>query len=492
MDRELSSFKGKKLNTELSRNIELFVNIFSNNAVFRKREIISGENKYCVIFFDGMVSSDILNESVIKPLVLNGDVGHKNTADILSQSVLFADEINKVQDMGEMLSSVLYGDTIILIDKSSDALVVNTKGWRKRGITEPNDERVLQGPREGFDEALMANLSMLRRRLPTPDLAVESLKCGRKTETKMFLCYIESVVDKKTVETIKKRISKIDIDGILDSNYINELINENKLSMFKTIGTTEKPDIVAAKLLEGRVALMVDGTPSVITMPYIFVENFQSDDDYYLNFWYASCGRILRYICFFIAIFAPAAYVAVTVYNPQLIPTSFLLSVASSRGGIPFSTFLECIVLSLIFEILKETGIRMQQGIGQALSIVGGLVVGQSAVDAKIVSAPLLIVVAFSGIAGLMLPKLKTAVFYYKFFLIAAATLFGLFGLFIGTTVMFIHIYSLKSFGCDYTTPAETLSKNSMKDTLVRSPWRRMFTRPQKISQNYIRFRMKK
>jgi len=492
MNKELNNFKGKGISGDLKTDIKTFNAIFSNDAVFRLREIKSGDFNGCVFFMDGMINTLILNESIIKPLILAEGTISENIAEDISERVLFANEIKITSDLGDMLSGLLYGDTVLLIDKCKAALVINTKGWRARGVTEPNDERVLQGPREGFDEALMLNLAMLRRKLPTPDLAVEFLSVGRKTDTKIFICYIDSLVNKNTVDIVKKRIKKIDIDGILDSNYINELINDNKNSWFKTVGSTERPDIVAARLLEGRIAVMVDGTPVVLTIPYLFVENFQSDDDYYLNFWFAAIGRILRYICFALAVFAPAIYIALTIYNPQLVPTSFLLSVSMSRGGIPFSTFVECIMLGITFEILKETGIRMAQGVGHALSIVGGLVVGQAAVEAKIISAPLLIVVALSGIAGLMLPRLSTAIFYYKFILILTTTFFGMFGFFVGATVMFIKIYSLKSFGIDYTAPSTIFSTNSLKDTLIRAPWNFMSFRPSAISENLRRFRMKK
>ncbi|MBO5726714.1 MAG: spore germination protein, partial [Clostridia bacterium] len=317
MNRELNSFKEKNISGALQSDIKLFTEIFKKDAVFRKREISSNLTNACILFMDGMVNTEVINESIVKPLILAKNSEKTNDiANYIKNSIIFANEIKLTSNIAEMLSGILYGDTVLLVDKSKTALIINTKGWRTRGISEPNDERVLQGPREGFDEALMLNLAMLRRKLPTPDLCVEYLSVGRKTDTKIFICYIDSVVKKRTVEIIKKRIKKIDIDGVLDSNYINELINDNKNSWFKTIGSTERPDVVAARLLEGRVALMVDGTPVVLTIPYLFVENFQSDDDYYLNFWFAAIGRILRYICFFIAVFAPALYVAITIYNP--------------------------------------------------------------------------------------------------------------------------------------------------------------------------------
>lgn len=496
MNKELQNFKGKLLSGDLGVNKALFKKIFEKDAVFRIREVISENStpfECCVMFMDGMINTAIVNESIIRPLIITNVTNTQNTLiDFLKRQVLFANEIKESSDIAELISGLLYGDTVLLASNSRTGLIINTKGWRTRGISEPNDERVLQGPREGFDEALMLNLAMLRRKLPTPDLCVEFLKCGRKTDTKIFICYLDSLVNHKTVETVKKRISKIDIDGILDSNYINELTTKNRFSLFKTVGSTERPDVVAARLLEGRLAVMVDGTPVVLTIPYLFVENFQSDEDYYLNFWFASLGRVIRYICYYLSICLPGLYVAVSVYNPQLLPASFLVSLATARGGIPFSSFAECFALILIFEILKETGVRMQQSLGHALSIVGGLVVGQAAVEAKLVSAPLLIIVALSGISGLMIPRLKTSVFYVKIALLLFSASLGLFGFFIGLTLTQIHLYSLNSFGCDYVETTKQLSENSLKDTIIRVPWTSMITRPLSLTKNIVRQKKRK
>ena len=335
----------------------------------------------------------------------------------------------------------------------------------------------------------MLNAALLRRKLPTPDLCIELITKGRKTDTKMFLCYLGSIADKSMIKEIKRRIAKIDIDGILDSNYINEQIKSHKASLFKTCGATERPDVVAAKLLEGRAALIVDGTPVVLTMPYIFSESFQSDDDYYLNFWFAAIGRILRYISFFLSISVPAVYTALVVYHPYLLPTALATSISTARSGIPFPTYIECFLLIFVFEVLRETGIRMQQSMGHALSIVGGLVVGQAAVEAGIVSAPMLIAVALSGICGLMVPRLKGIVFYARIGLALLSTLFGLFGYFFGAILLLIRIFSLDSFGVPYTLSLSEFNGQSLKDTLFRAPWWKMVKRPPISHKNKIRQR---
>ncbi len=486
MRRELRCFDDKLLSGNIKADTALFKEIFIRDAAFRMRPLITKNSTECLLMFmDGMINTETLNQAVIRPLV---EHSADNLEDIKTK-VLYANELSASPNIRKLISALLYGDSILLIDGSAEALIINTKGWRTRGISEPTDERVLKGPREGFDEAIMLNLAMLRRKLPTPDLCVEYMTIGRKTDTKIFICYLESLVLPKTVRRLKRELNKIDIDGILDSNYIGELINNGRFSLFKTIGSTERPDVAAAKLLEGRVALLIDGTPVVLTLPYLFAENFQSDDDYYLNYLVAGLGRALRYICFYLGICMPALYLALTIFHPDLIPAHFLLSVSESRRAVPFSSFGESCVLIIIFEILKETGIRMQQSVGHALSIVGGLVIGQAAVEAGIVSAPLLIVTAFSGIASLMVPRLKAAVFYAKLLILALSAALGLFGFFAGITLIHLHLYSLRSFSADYVGSGLNFSIDSLKDSIIRVPWSRMITRPRALTKNVIRMK---
>lgn len=303
-------------------------------------------------------------------------------------------------------------------------------------------------------------------------------RIGRRSDTIVFICYLDSLADEGTVSELKRRLSKIDIDGILDTNYIAEFIRDRPHSIFKTSGTTERPDTVAARLLEGRIAVIADGTPVVLTLPYLFSENFQSDEDYYLNYTVASVGRLLRYICFFLSVSIPAAFVAAVTYHKELLPTSLAITVTQLRGGVPFPAFVECILLIFVFEILKETGVRMPQSLGHALSIVGGLVVGQAAVEARIISAPMLIIVALSGISGLMIPRLKSAVFYCRIIFVCLAALFGLYGYIAGFTLMVIHILGLSSLGVSSTVSLDVADRRTLKDTLWRTSWRNMRTRP--------------
>ncbi len=489
MSGSVNDYYNRSLSGSLNADVKLFKEIFKSDAVLRIRQVEIGDTRVAVslLYMDGMVNSAMLGETVVRPLVANRlPEGFVPDSVYLAKNILFANEVTVQEKIPDMLRAILYGDTLLLCEGSVTALTINTKGWRTRGISEPDDERILQGPREGFDEAAMFNLAMIRRRLLTPDLCIEMMRIGARSDTAVFICYLGSLADEGLVRELKKRLNKINIDGILDSNYIAENIRDHKWSMLKTTGSTERPDIVAARLLEGRIALVVDGTPVVLTLPYLFSENFQSDEDYYVNYYVASIGRMLRWFCFFATVSVPAAFVALSTYHLELLPTHFVVSIATLRSGVPTATVTECIVLLIVFEILKEAGMRMPQSLGHALSIVGGLVVGQAAVEAKIISAPILIAVAFSGIAGLMVPRLKGVVFYLRFALVLAAATFGIYGYMAVSAVFVIRVFSIKSFGADYTSALSKPDFQHLKDSFFRAPWSYMRLRPP-FNRNMVR-----
>lgn len=482
-------YKNYSLSGNLGKDIALFKNIFKRDAVFRIREVLIGASaaKCCLFYMDGMVNSSQLGETVVEALIeCRLYENSVPSAEDIAQNILFANEVTETEKIPDMLRAILYGDTVLIVQKSRSALCINTKGWRTRGITEPDSERVLQGPREGFDEAAMLNLAMIRRKLLTPDLCIEMTRIGRRSDTPVFICYLGGLAEQKTVDTLKSRLKKIDIDGILDSNYIAENIKDNKYGILKTIGTTERPDVVAARLLEGRIAVVTDGTPSVLTLPYLFSENFQSDEDYYVNFTLASVSRLLRYICFFLAVSVPGVFLALITHHFALLPTHFAITVSRLREGVPISSFAECLSLLFAFEILKESGLRMPQNLGHALSVVGGLVVGEAAVGAGVISAPMLIAVALSAIAGLMVPSLSGAVFYLRLINVLACALFGLCGFFAVSSLFVLKVFNMRSFGTDYTVSFSNPNRQNLKDVFVRASWSNMLTRPL-FSKNRIR-----
>ncbi len=491
---QIEDYKNQFISGSLKKDIAIFKEIFKNDATLRIKYISARKAvpfDAAIIYIDGMVDSTQLNEAVIEPLIeIEVESDFENLSEYIEKQVLFARDVKVKNEISQILEGILYGEALLLIDNSQNALMLDVKGFRTRGISEPENERITEGPREGFEEAALLNLALLRRKLGTPDLCIELNRVGRRTNTAVFVCYLGTLVNPKTLKKIKKALQNINIDGILDTNYIIEEISPHPFSLFKTAGKTERPDIVAARLLEGRIAIIVDGSPMVMTLPYLFCENFQSDEDYYQTFLLGSFGRMIRYFCFALSIFVPALFVAITTLHPEFLPTSFLITVMQQRTAVPFSIVTETMGMILIFEILKETGVRMPQNIGPALSIVGGLVVGQAAVEAKIISAPTLIIVALSGIAGLMLPRLRAAVFYLRILFVLLAALWGLYGLFCGVILMIMQIISIKSYETDYTLTLNRISFQSFKDTIWRAPWHLMRTRPL-FNKNITRQRKK-
>lgn len=467
---------------ELCRNIEAVEEIFKDDSILIRRSFANQsrpEIKCCAFFFDGMVDNKIIDEYVIKPVMTSDFLrADEDIADEIYSKVIVTNDLKKSDDFKEITQSLIYGDTVLFMDGSDNALIISTKGWQTRAIMEPDAEKVLRGPREGFTESMLVNLSMIRRRLCTPDLKFKSRTFGTRSNTKACVCYLDSLVDRKVLDEFNRRLDQIEIDGVIDINYINEQIKDAPLSLFKTIGVTERPDVLAAKLLEGRVALILDGTPVALTVPYLFVENFQSGDDYYLNFYFASLGRFLRIIGFLISITVPALYVAFTTYHREMIPTNLALSIMEARQGIPFPTVLECAIMLVIFEIIREAGLRMPSNIGQALSIVGALVIGQAAVEARFISAPMVIIVAVTAITGLMNVKLKGATVILRFLFLFAAAFLGIFGLSFALVGLLEHIFSLSSFGVVYTSQVSSFKLSEIKDNIFRAPWQNMKTRP--------------
>ena len=479
----------------LEANVNYIRDIFKSDDTVQYRRISScddGRHRFCLIFADGMINNKIINDNIVFPLT-HYDFPRKaeNLTELIMQQVVLPNSVEKSSDVEDIVQAVVYGDTVLLADGCFDALILNTKGFVIRSISEPESERVLRGPREGFTESIVSNLSMLRRKLRTPDLKLRFQTFGRRSRTKACLCYLDSIVDRPVLEELEARLKTIDIDGMLDTNYIAELIKDEPFSLLDAAGSTERPDVVAAQLLEGRVALFLDGTPVVITVPHLFIENFQSDEDYYLNYAFASMGRFLRLFSFFVTVSFPAIYIALVTYHQEMLPTPLLLSVSSARQSVPFPTAVETLLMLIVFEMLRESGARMPGIMGQALSIVGALVIGQAAVTAKIVSAPIVIVVALTGICGLMVPRIKGLVILERFILMGFACVLGLYGYLLGVLGMLGMLYATKSLGVPIMRNGCGDSFQDKKDTIWRAVWSRMITRQADIAANITRQKSK-
>lgn len=477
---------------ELELNINYIKNIFAGDETIIARYVSSPYNakmRFCLVYTDGMVNNKLLNDDVICPLLKYrfAENGEEDTIGTIASNATFSNSAEKTADMEEITQGIVYGDTALFADGCQSALMLNTKGWATRGITEPESERVLRGPREGFTESILENLSMLRRKIRTPDLKMEFMTFGRRTKTKTCICYIKSLANDGILNELKQRLKKVDIDGVLDSNYISEIIRDSPYVPIKTVGSTERPDIVAAKLLEGRIAMFVDGSPVVLTVPHLFIEHFQSDEDYYINYYFASIGRLLRIMAFFLSISLPAIYLSLVSFHQEMLPTALLISISSSRQGVPFPSALETLLMLVVFETLREAGARMPGIMGQTLSIVGALVIGQAAVNAKLVSAPIIIVVSLTAICGLMVVRLKGFSIICRFFLILASCVLGLYGYLMGILVILVLLFSMTSFGVPIMPDVYARDFQDYKDIYIRYTWKGMIKRPVFLSKDPVR-----
>lgn len=485
----------ERLSEDMEENIARFKEYFKDDDTILFRRFQSREDpsiEYCIIYCDGMVDNARLNEDILRPLmqVKSLPPGNQGVEFLMSQAI-FVNGCEKEDKVKDIIPEVASGVTLLLLPWASEGIMLSAKAFEVRGIIEPDSEKVLSGPREGFNEALLINLSLVRRRLRTNDLKMQFSTLGEVTHTRICLAYLDSVVNRSILRELHKRLATIELDAILDSNYITELIRDNPLSPFRTVGYSERPDVIAAKILEGRIAIFVDGSPAVLTVPYLFIENFQSNEDYYLNFYYTSFSRLLRIMGFFMTVLIPALYIAITTHHHETLPAPLMISVAVERQGVPLPASIEALILLITFDILRETGLRMPSNVGQALSILGALVVGQAAVAANLVAAPMIIIVAITGITALLIPKMNSPVIFARLMLLFLSSTFGFWGIIVGSAALLCHILNLKSFGMPQLMPDKPLHLQEFKDLMIRAPWWHMRLRPAFMASNRLRMRGK-
>ena len=477
------------LSDDLDKNTALFKQLFADVDLMQYRPL-DGCGRFCLIWSSGVVDTTMLEERIIRPVLKNPippvaerPLGH------LMKHVLEVSSMKLEAGLSELVKALCYGDCLLLAEGDNRGLLMESKSFTSRSVTEPEGEKILSGPREGFSEVLMENLSMLRRKLRTSDLKLKYYHIGRRSNTQLCIAYLDSLVKPNLLAELYRRLDRIDMDAVLDSHYLTELIRDQRMSLFRSTGYTERPDVVAGKLLEGRIAVFVDGTPVVLTVPYLFIENFQSSEDYYVNFYAATIARLLRIFGFLLAIIIPGLYVAILCYHQEMLPSSLLIRIAVDSRNVPFPTPVEVFALLVMFDILRETGIRMPSGVGQAMSIVGALVVGSAAVEADLVSSNVIIVTAVSGITTLLVPKLSTAVPILRNLLILCSAAMGFYGLMLGISFLFIHFLSLVSFGIPQVDWDSPLRYQAGKDTFIRGPLWLMRERPNRLSTDSTRMR---
>ncbi|MCY8977640.1 spore germination protein GerKA [Bacillus atrophaeus] len=446
----------------------------SSDVVIRELEIgEKGSVHIAVIYIAGLVDNQSVNESLIEALISNKSLQKDDTIEQVLKQTVALGSVKPEQTWDGLLTALMLGNTLIFAEGADRALIASTEGGERRSIEESGTQVSFRGPRQGFTESIQTNVSMIRRYIKNPNVWVEKMKIGTVTHTEIALMYINGICEDKTIKEVKQRLKKIDIDSILESGYIEQLIEDETYTTFPTIYHTERPDIVAGNLLEGRFAIIVDGTPFVLIAPAVFIQFFQSVEDYYSRFDIATSIRLLRILIFFISLVAPAIYVAATTFHQEMIPTQLLIVIAAQREVVPFPAVIEALTMEVAFEILREAGVRLPRVVGSAVSIVGALVIGQAAVQAGIVSPAMVIVVAITAIASFATPAFAMAISarLIRFTFIIAAATFGFYGLILGIIMMVVHLCSLRSFGVPYMSPLAPFSFQGLKDTFVRVPW---------------------
>lgn len=485
----------KDISMNLAENIEFFRLILGNSNDIKIHEFIFGSNcefSGVLIYIDGLVDNLEITESILKPIILNKNFEENAIENFtmmnLKKSIICSGDITESSIYSNLFEGCLSGNTILLVDGLSTGLVISTKGWEKRNVTEPQTESVVRGPREGFTEDFRTNTSLIRRRIKSPKLKMENMIIGRKTYTNICIAYIEGVANPEVLQTLRNRLRAIDVDSIMDSGYIEQYIEDYPFSIFPTIGYSEKPDVIAAKILEGRIAVVVDGSPFVLTVPMLFVESFQSAEDYYVRPIYASLIRLMRFFAYFIAIYAVPGFIALTTFHQELIPTTLLFTVAKAREGTPFPAIIEGLIMVISFEILREAGLRLPRPVGQAISIVGALIMGDAAVSAGIVGAPMVITVAIGAVSEFIIPDQGDSISILRIIMMFLASALGGFGLSVGFLGVLIHLAILEPFGIPYF--ASVKFSRDQQDSFVRLPLWVMEDRPKGLS--YIDEKRKK
>lgn len=477
------------IGSDLAQNEQTLMGILTNCSDVVYRNLTIQKHRLLLIYVDGLLDTKHLDEVVLKPLLFDGLPDNSTPNEIgewlQNQSVPIG-ETKTVVTIKDVVSYVLKGEVAILAEGEQSALVASIKGWSKRSIEEPGSEQVIRGPREGFVETIRVNTSLLRRKIRSPKLKMEAQTIGDLSQTDVVVAYIDGIVSNEVLNEVRQRLNRIQIDGVLESGYIEEFIQDSPFSPLPTVQYTERPEVVAANLLEGKVGIFVDGTPFVLTVPMTFWGALAASEDYYERFMIATAIRWLRFVFGFIALALPSLYVALISFQQEMVPTTFLITIAKSQEATPFPAVVEAFIMEIMFEALREAGVRLPKAVGSAISIVGALVLGQAAVQAGIISAPMVIVVASTGIASFTIPRfnLGTGIRMLRFPLLALAGTLGFFGITIGLLLILLHMASLRSFGIPYFSPLAPLTRGSLRDVLIRAPWWGMKTRPETASRS--------
>ena len=450
---------------------------FTDDLILRNLTV--GNHPALLVFLDGGSDKTLLDRDVISPLLalenLDGD-----RQNVIANTVHYCENF-KVVPLNDCPQNIADGDVALVIEDDDNAYIFSVRGSEKRSIAEPPTESVMKGPREGFIEEIKSNLSLVRRRIKSPSLVVKTLSVGRYSSTTVAVLHVHGVADERIVREITDKISLIDVDGVVDSAYIIAFLQPNKHSFFLQAGTTEKPDVASAKLLEGRVIILVDGSPIAITLPYLIFEDVQDGYDYYSEDWRASMIRILRMLGAILTVILPGAYVALQTFHYGLLPLKFLTTLLAATNGIPFPPAIEMLIVLVLFEILNQASIRMPRYFGISLSVVGAIVLGDTAVKSGLISSPSVLVIALSAIGIFCVPDQVGVMSILRLLFLLVSAVLGFVGIIILSILIVGYLSSLENFGTPYLAPYAPRINPDLKDGFLKVGAREMKERPYSI-----------
>lgn len=475
------------LSASLADNLTMLRERFGVSADLVIREVRVAGYDAALISIEGMVDRHMMADAVILPLMRMRE-GYPDAEALMREiceNVIGFVDLLKATTAEELIQLILSGFAAILIDGVATASLGGLQDFMIRSISEPSTEVSVRGSREGFTEAIRVNMSMVRRRLKTPQLIFEMTSVGTESRTEVCLCYMRDRVSRRLLRDVRRRLRRCPLEMVLDSGYLQPFLEGNRRSVFTGVDTTERPDTLCGKMAEGRIGILVDGTPFALVTPYLFSEHFQSMDDYTQHPLYASFIRIIKYVSFFVSLLLPGVYVAVGTHHAEMLPSAFLLSFINSDRSTPFSLTVEALLIHFVFEIMREAGLRFPKSVGHAVSIVGALVIGESAVRAGLVSAPMVIVVALTSISAFVIPSLYGSIATLRFAFIVLGGTFGIYGVTLGTLLLIISVCSLDIHGIPITAPISPFSWKAMRDVFIRSDWR-VLSRKRFVVQNVV------
>ncbi len=438
-------------------------------------------HEIAIVFLSNIIDQLLLSSSVIAPLHDLPETQNDDICDLAMQKIISFSQVSIAKDFDSMTENILNGFCAVLFADSHKILIVECAKWIVRSPNEPPTSAVVKGPREGFVEDFVTNMALIRKRLKTPKLKVDEMVIGTKTNSQVRIIYLQDTADTQVVNKIKQKLNEIDIDGVVDSNYLAEFLQTGKHNIFKQIGSTEKPDVAVAKILEGRVAILVDGSPIVLTLPYILLEDLQASNDYYTSPGRATFLRYLRLCAGVIAIMLPGLYVALLCHHAKAIPIKLLITITNSIQGIPVPPLLETLFIIFLFEILYEASLRMPRYLGLALSIVGALILGDTAVKAGLISPPAVLIVALTGVMSYTLPELSNQTSFLRLIFTIIGGFMGILGIVLGGIFLIAYLSNMDSYGSPYLAPFAPKIKSDTKDGLRRENMTEMRRRPKSI-----------